>query len=176
LICPCRDRAAWRSAHTAPDASRDGWLVTLPAHHPHAILRECVLLAERALGQHLSALELPAIFAVNPAPSAADLHDVVKAALALEIPLELSEDGDTSATELAQCFSQTDRQRPLQQQFARHVEPRAAVERSRSPQRGRCNHGTGAMVQPDPALRRHLQSTAAADPAAARQRQAQHPR
>ncbi|NDC34424.1 MAG: RNB domain-containing ribonuclease [Synechococcaceae bacterium WB9_2_112] len=107
----------------APDASRDGWMVTLPAHHPHAILRECVLLAERALGQHLSALELPAIFAVNPPPSAADLHDVVKAALALEIPLELSEDGDTSATELAQCFSQTDRQRPLQQQLRGTLNP-----------------------------------------------------
>jgi ribonuclease R len=107
----------------APDASRDGWMVTLPPHHPHAILREAVVLAERALGQHLSALELPAIFAVNPAPSAADLHDVVKAALALEIPLELSEEGDTSATELAQCFSQSERQRPLQQQLRGTLNP-----------------------------------------------------
>ena len=101
----------------APDASRDGWMVTLPPHHPHAILRECVLVAERALGQHLLALELPGIFAINPPPSSADLHEVVKAALALEIPLELSDEGDTSAAELAQCFSQTDRQRPLQQQL-----------------------------------------------------------
>ncbi|MEB3235521.1 MAG: RNB domain-containing ribonuclease, partial [Cyanobacteriota bacterium] len=107
----------------APEAGRDGWLVELPAHHPHAVLREAVLLAERALGQHLAALELPAIYAVNPPPSASDLHEVVKAALALEIPLELSEDGDASAAELAQRFAATDRRRPLQQQLRTTLKP-----------------------------------------------------
>ncbi|MBM5802617.1 MAG: RNB domain-containing ribonuclease [Cyanobacteria bacterium K_DeepCast_35m_m2_155] len=107
----------------APDAAACGWLVELPSHHPHAILRECVLLAERALGRHLQALELPALYAVNPAPAAADLHEVAKAALALEIPLELSDEGDASAAELALRFAQTDRKRPLQQQLRGTVQP-----------------------------------------------------
>ncbi|MBM5808408.1 MAG: S1 RNA-binding domain-containing protein, partial [Cyanobacteria bacterium M_surface_9_m1_291] len=107
----------------APKAGPDGWLVELPAHHPHALLRECVLLAERALGQHMLALELPALYAVNPAPSATDLHEVVKAALALEIPLELSEEGDATAAELAQRFGATDRKRPLQQQLSTTLQP-----------------------------------------------------
>ena len=101
----------------APDASRDGWLVELPAQHPHALLRECVLLADRALGHHLAALELPGLFATNAAASSADLHEVAKAALAQDIPLELSDEGDPSAADLAQRFAQTDRCRPLQQQL-----------------------------------------------------------
>jgi ribonuclease R len=107
----------------APEATASGWLVELPVHHPHAILRECVLVAERALGQHLAALELPGLFAVNGAPSAADLHEVAKAALALEIPLELSEEGEASASELARQFAQTDRRRPLQQQLRSTLRP-----------------------------------------------------
>jgi ribonuclease R len=92
-------------------------------HHPHAILRDCVLVAERALGRHLAALALPGLFAVNDAPSAADLHEVAKAALALEIPLELSEEGETSAADLARQFAQTDRRRPLQQQLRGTLRP-----------------------------------------------------
>jgi len=107
----------------APEAAGGGWLVDLPVHHPHAILRDCVLVAERALGRHLAALALPALFAVNEAPSAADLHEVAKAALALEIPLELSEEGETSAADLARQFAQTDRRRPLQQQLRGTLRP-----------------------------------------------------
>ncbi|MEB3277118.1 MAG: RNB domain-containing ribonuclease [Cyanobacteriota bacterium] len=106
-----------------PKAGADGWLVELPDTHPHGLLRECVLLADRALGQHLLALELPALYAVNPPPSATELHEVVKAALALEIPLELSEEGDASAAELAQRFAATDRKRPLQQQLRNTLQP-----------------------------------------------------
>ncbi len=107
----------------APEAAGGGWLVELPVHHPQAILRDCVLVAERALGRHLAALALPGLFAVNDAPSAADLHEVAKAALALEIPLELSEEGETSAADLARQFAQTDRRRPLQQQLRGTLRP-----------------------------------------------------
>ena len=101
----------------APESPNQGWLVQLPTHHPAAILRECVLVAERALGRHFAALALPGLFATNPAPNSADLNEVAKAALALDIPLELSEDGHASAAELAQAFAATDRKRALQQQL-----------------------------------------------------------
>jgi len=101
----------------APTPALQGWLEQLPAHHPEAILREAVLLAEQALGSHLTALSLPAIYALHPAPDPADLNDVARAALALEIPLELGEEGHASAAELASAFAATDRRRALQQQL-----------------------------------------------------------
>ena len=100
-----------------PDAGREGWWVRLPDAHPAAILREAVLVANRALGHHMSALGLPAIFAVNPAPDPATINEVAKAALALDIPLELSNEGNASAAELASAFADTDRSRVWQQQI-----------------------------------------------------------
>ncbi len=107
----------------APDAAHQGWLVELPSDDPVAILREAVLVAQRALGRHLLALELPALFAVNPPPEPSEINDVAKAALALEIPMELSADGNASAAELAAAFATTDRCRPLQQQLREALRP-----------------------------------------------------
>lgn len=107
----------------APAPAHQGWLLSLPAQQPAAILREAVLLAERALGEHLAALELPALFALNPAPDSGDLNDVAKAALALEIPLELGEEGHASAAELATAFAASSRSRSLQQQLRGVLQP-----------------------------------------------------
>lgn len=107
----------------APDAALQGWLVELPADDPVAILREAVLVAHRALGRHLHALELPGLFAINPAPEAAEINDVAKAALSLDLPLELGDEGNASAAELAAAFAATDRRRPLQQQLRDALRP-----------------------------------------------------
>jgi ribonuclease R len=98
-----------------PEVAGSGWLVELPENHPVAILREAVLLAERCLGQHLAALELPCVYAVTPPADAAELNEVAKAALALEIPLELSPEGNADAAAMATAFAATDRSRALQQ-------------------------------------------------------------
>jgi ribonuclease R len=107
----------------APEAPAAGWLVALPEAHPVAILREAVLLAERCLGQHLAALELPALYAVQSPADPAALNEVAKAALALEIPLELSAEGNADAAELAAAFAATDRRRALQQQLREALAP-----------------------------------------------------
>ncbi|MFM2080883.1 MAG: hypothetical protein RLZZ219_1565 [Cyanobacteriota bacterium] len=107
-----------------PDESRHGWLVQLdPAQSAAGLLRELVLQAHRAFGRHMAALELPAIYAQNPAPDADAVNDVAKAALALEIPLELSADGNATAQELAVAFAATDRCRVLQQQLREPLRP-----------------------------------------------------
>ena len=106
-----------------PDAGATGWLVQLNDHHPMALLREAVLLAHRALGRHLQALALPALFSGNAPADAGDVNEVAKAALALEIPLELSPDGNASAAELAAVFASTDRSRVLQQQLTDTLQP-----------------------------------------------------
>jgi ribonuclease R len=102
----------------APEACGAGWLVELPESHPVAILREAVLLAERCLGQHLAALELPGLFAIHPPADAEELNEVAKAALALEIPLELGAEGNADAAAMAVAFAATDRRRALQQLLA----------------------------------------------------------
>jgi len=102
-----------------PGESRQGWLVALPPHHPFALLRELVRPAGQALGQHLAALDLPGIFTVNPGADPAQVNEVAKAALALEIPLELADDGNAPvASELAAAFAATDRSRVLQRQLS----------------------------------------------------------
>jgi len=107
-----------------PDERRQGWMVQLdPALSTAGLLREMVLQAHRAFGRHMAALELPAIYAVNAAPEAEALNDVAKAALALEIPLELSADGNASAQELAVAFAASDRARVLLQQLRDPLKP-----------------------------------------------------
>lgn len=110
-------------ARPDPSSPLDGWLVSLAATDPAAPLREAVLAANRALGAHLAALDLPAIFATNAPADPADLNDVARAALALEIPLALSEEGNASAAELAAAFAATDRSRALQQQLRAALRP-----------------------------------------------------
>lgn len=105
-----------------PDAGRTGWWETLPDAHPAALLRESLLVAHRALGHHLAALGLPGIFAINPPPDPNGINEVAKAALALEIPLELSSEGNASAAELAAAFARTDRSRVWQQQIGECLE------------------------------------------------------
>lgn len=107
----------------SPDAALRGWLVDLPAADPLGLLREAVLVAHRALGRHLAALGLPALFARNSAADPAEINDVAKAALALEMPLELSPEGNASAAELAAAFAATDRSRALQQQLRGSLSP-----------------------------------------------------
>jgi ribonuclease R len=109
--------------HPAPDAGGQGWFVQLSGSDPAHPLREAVLVAHRALGRHLAALGLPALFAVNPAADPGEINEVAKAALALEIPLELTADGNASAAELAEAFAATDRGRALQQQLRDTLRP-----------------------------------------------------
>ncbi len=107
-----------------PDERRQGWMFQRdPALSTAGLLREMVLQAHRAFGRHMAALELPAIYAVNAAPEAEALNDVAKAALALEIPLELSADGNASAQELAVAFEASDRARVLLQQLRDPLKP-----------------------------------------------------
>ena len=107
-----------------PDESRQGWLVQLdPARSTAGLLRELVLPAHRAYGRHMAALELPVIYAHNPAPDAEAVNDVAKAALALDIPLELSADGNATIQELAMAFAASDRSRVLQQQLREPLRP-----------------------------------------------------
>ncbi len=108
----------------APEERRQGWMVQLPDNQPTALLRELVILANRALGAHLCALGLPALFAVNPPADGTEINEVAKAALGLDIPVELSDDGNAPAPrDLAATFAATDRSRVLQRQLSEVTSP-----------------------------------------------------
>ncbi|MCX5931529.1 MAG: ribonuclease R [Cyanobacteria bacterium] len=115
----------------SPEERRSGWMVRLPEHQPTALLRELLILASRALGAHLCALGLPALYAVNPPADGSEINEVAKAALGLDIPVELSEDGNAPAPrDLAATFAATDRSRVLQRQLSEVIPP---IQLSASP-------------------------------------------
>jgi ribonuclease R len=107
-----------------PDECHRGWMIALPSTQPLALLREVVLLAGRALGHHLQALQLPALFAVQAAPDPAEINEVAKAALALDVPLDLDDEGNAPAPGvLATIFAASERRRGLQHQLSEVLRP-----------------------------------------------------
>ena len=101
-----------------PDQRRRGWHQAFVAEAPLAWLQELIRPAEQALGRHLAALELPALFLTNAAADPTELNDLVKLAIGLDVPLELGADGNAPAAQaLAEAFADTDRSRVLQQQL-----------------------------------------------------------
>ena len=101
-----------------PDQRRRGWHQAFVAEAPLAWLQELIRPAEQALGRHLAALELPALFLTNAAADPTELNDLVKLAIGLDVPLELGADGNAPAAQaLAAAFADTDRSRVLQQQL-----------------------------------------------------------
>jgi ribonuclease R len=107
-----------------PDQRRSGWFATAAPNNPMGWLRELVRPAEQALGRHLAALELPALFLGQAAPDPADLNDLVKLAVGLDVPLELGADGNApAAAALAEAFLGSKRARVLQQQLREATKP-----------------------------------------------------
>lgn len=101
-----------------PDQRRRGWHGAFAAEAPLSWLRELMRPAEQALGRHLAALELPALYLTNAAADPTELNDLVKLAIGLDVPLELGADGNAPAAQaLAEAFAGTDRSRVLQQQL-----------------------------------------------------------
>jgi ribonuclease R len=99
-----------------PDQRRQGWFRSTDPADPVGWLRELLRLAEQAFGRHAAALELPVLFQVQPGPDPADLNDVVKLAIGLEVPLELAADGNAPAPQaLADALAASDRARVLLQ-------------------------------------------------------------
>ncbi|QEY31766.1 RNB domain-containing ribonuclease [Synechococcus sp. RSCCF101] len=105
--------------HPFPDGSHQGWMPGDGQRGPLAVLAELVQPAHVALGRHLRDLGLPALYAVQGPPQDNDLNDVAKAAIALDLPVELDDDGNApDVSSLAAIFRQSDRARVLQQQLA----------------------------------------------------------
>lgn len=100
-----------------PDADRQQWISPLNEQDPQSILAVLVMAADRTWSQHSQDLQVKALELLAPEAEASALTDVAKAAVALELPLELEEDGTPSPVELAQAIASSPQRRVLDRQL-----------------------------------------------------------
>lgn len=110
--------------HPFPDGAQQAWMPGNGMRGPLAMLAELIQPANAALGRHLKALGLPAVYASQTAPQENDINDVAKAAIALDLPVELDEEGNAPPlAALADIFARSERSQVLQQQLAAALTP-----------------------------------------------------
>ena len=101
----------------SPDGDGQRWTTPLNPACAHSLLSVFIRQAHRVWEDHRRSLGLPAIVLDAAQPEESALNDVAKAAIALEVPLELDEDGAPSACELATALSGLDSSRVLSLQL-----------------------------------------------------------
>ena len=89
----------------SPDGDGQRWTTPLDVACAHSLLSVLIRQAHRVWEDHRRSLGLPAIVLDAAQPEESALNDVAKAAVALDVPLELDEDGAPSASELASALS-----------------------------------------------------------------------
>jgi len=104
-------RCAW------PDRGRHQWISPLREGDPQSILAVLIEAAAGVWAMQSQDLQLPALQLTHPSADGSSLTDVGKTAIALELPLELDEDGSPSALELTQAFKDSPFRRVLDQQL-----------------------------------------------------------
>ena len=102
---------------TSPDGDGQRWTTPLNVACAHSLLSVFIRQAHRVWEDHRRSLGLPAIVLDAAEPEESALNDVAKAAIALDVPLELDEDGAPSASELATALSGLASSRVLSQQL-----------------------------------------------------------
>ena len=93
----------------SPDGDGQTWATPLTVSCPNSILSVLIRHAHRVWEEHSRQLGLPAILLDAPPPDDSALNDVAKAAVALEVPLQLDEDGRApTPSELALALATSD--------------------------------------------------------------------
>ena len=101
-----------------PSGQAHRWTDVIDRTDPNSILQPLLRAADRAWGHHRASLQLPGIAWINTEPDALVLTDVAKTAVALDLPLELDDDGSPTAQELITVFAESDQRRVLEQQLS----------------------------------------------------------
>ncbi|MDP7994393.1 MAG: RNB domain-containing ribonuclease [Synechococcus sp. SP2 MAG] len=107
---------------TEPDGGNRQWIEPLRDEDPFSILAVFLRAAHATWTEHCLDFNLPALVLQANDPDSGPLNDVAKAAIALELPLSLDEEGTTSASELAQALIASPSRRVLNLQL-RHTLP-----------------------------------------------------
>ena len=120
-----------------PDANRQQWISPLNEQDPQSILAICIMAADRTWSDHSRDLQVKALELSAPEAEASALTDVAKAAIALELPLELEDDGTPSAVELAQAIASSPQRRVLDRQLCQALPaPVLEIEPTEEPGEG----------------------------------------
>jgi ribonuclease R len=100
-----------------PDGGNRQWMEPLREEDPLSLLAVFLRAAHATWTQHCQDFNLPALVLQANEPESGALNDVAKAAIALELPLSLDEEGTTSASELAQALIASPSRRVLNLQL-----------------------------------------------------------
>ena len=120
---------------TEPDGGNRQWIEPLREEDPFSILAIFLRAAHATWTQHCLDFNLPALVLQANDPESGSLNDVAKAAIALELPLSLDEEGTTSASELAQALITSPSRRVLNLQLRQTLpDPQFRLIRSRAKQ------------------------------------------
>ena len=92
----------------SPDGDGQNWSTPLNTSCPNSVLSVLIRHAHRVWEEHSRQLRLPAILLDAPPADDAALNDVAKAAVALDVPLELDEDGAPTPSELSQALASSE--------------------------------------------------------------------
>ncbi|MBL6798886.1 MAG: RNB domain-containing ribonuclease, partial [Synechococcus sp. BS307-5m-G39] len=106
----------------APDGDATNWTEPLNQAAPESVMAVLLRTAHRVWNSHSQDLRLPAVLLSAPPADDSALTDVAKAAIALDVPLELDEDGTPAADELAKAVAGCESSRVLNLQL-RHALP-----------------------------------------------------
>ena len=120
---------------TEPDGGNRQWIEPLRVEDPFSILAIFLRAAHATWTQHCLDFNLPALVLQANDPESGSLNDVAKAAIALELPLSLDEEGTTSASELAQALITSPSRRVLNLQLRQTLpDPQFRLIQSRAKQ------------------------------------------
>uniref|UniRef100_UPI00370429C9 S1 RNA-binding domain-containing protein n=1 Tax=Parasynechococcus sp. TaxID=3101203 RepID=UPI00370429C9 len=110
-----------------PSGLRHRWVDAFNPVDPHAFLQPLLRAADRAWTAQRLDLQLPGITIEVNEPDGSVLTDVAKTAIALDLPLELDDDGCPSPSELIQVFKDSSQRRVLEQQLSHALPPLSLV-------------------------------------------------
>jgi len=120
---------------TEPDGGNRQWIEPLREEDPFSILAIFLRAAHATWTQHCLDFNLPALVLQANDPESGSLNDVAKAAIALELPISLDEEGTTSASELAQALITSPSRRVLNLQLRQTLpDPQFRLIQSRAKQ------------------------------------------
>ena len=126
-LCPPQLEALGDLRSADPSGLRHRWVDAFNPVDPHSFLQPLLRAADRAWTAQRLALQLPGITVEADEPDGSVLTDVAKTAIALDLPLELDEDGCPSASELIQAFKDSSHCRVLEQQLSHALPPLSLV-------------------------------------------------
>ncbi len=101
-----------------PGGSLHQWIPPINLRDPQSLLSMLVKIADIAWTQHSKKLQLPSLLIKSDQPDLNTITEIAKIALAIDIKLELNEEGTPTAHELAKEFAQTQFRRILDQQLS----------------------------------------------------------